>query len=142
VHPGRELSTSYFLFSVGPGVDPTNSMLDMLHEIFVLASGEIYGSRSALLCFRGVKYRCNIFIPGWAQRGYHKKHARTQYAELVFLHALGSSGDVVHYGASEARNINAIFSCSGGPGSDHTKDTAGHVMLNLWFCIRWDLRVT
>jgi hypothetical protein len=109
VRPARELSTLYFLFSVGPGVDPTNSMLDMLHGTFVFASGEIYGSRSTLLCVRGVKYRCNIFIPGWAHRGYHKKHARTQYAELVFLHALGSSGDIVHCGASKARNINAIF---------------------------------
>jgi hypothetical protein len=31
------------------------------------------------------------------------------YAELVFLHALGSLGDVVHSSASGAQNINVIF---------------------------------
>jgi hypothetical protein len=31
------------------------------------------------------------------------------YAELVFFHALGSLGDVVHSSASGAQNINVIF---------------------------------
>jgi hypothetical protein len=38
-----------------------------------------------------------------------KTCAATHYAELVFLHPLGSVGHVVHYGASEARNIEALF---------------------------------
>jgi hypothetical protein len=34
------------------------------------------------------------------------------------------------------------FSCSGGPGAVLTNRAHGHVMLNLYFCILWDLQVT
>jgi hypothetical protein len=33
----------------------------------------------------------------------------THYAELVFLHPVGSTGNVVHSGASGARNADALF---------------------------------
>jgi hypothetical protein len=33
----------------------------------------------------------------------------TRYAEIVFLHPVGSVGHVVHSGASGARNIDALF---------------------------------
>jgi hypothetical protein len=35
---------------------------------------------------------------GRGQCGFHKKR-RTRYAELVFLHPMGSAGDVVYSGA-------------------------------------------
>jgi hypothetical protein len=41
--------------------------------------------------------------------GYDKNRTGTCYAELVFLHPVGSAGHVVHSGASRARNINTIF---------------------------------
>jgi hypothetical protein len=34
---------------------------------------------------------------------------RTRYTELVFLHLVGSAADVVHFGVSGARNIDALF---------------------------------
>jgi hypothetical protein len=34
------------------------------------------------------------------------------------------------------------FSCFGVPGTDLTKSAPGHAMLNFYFCIHWDLRVT
>jgi hypothetical protein len=43
-----------------------------------------------------------FFMFGWAQSGLHRKHAGTCYAQLVFLHPIGSAGLVVHYGASRA----------------------------------------
>jgi hypothetical protein len=46
---------------------------------------------------------------GWARCGFHQNCAGTHYAELVFLHLVGSVGHVVHSDASEARNINALF---------------------------------
>jgi hypothetical protein len=48
----------------------------------------------------------------------------------------------VHSGASEAENIDALLSSSGGTGTDSTKSMSRHVMANLYFCIWWDLRVT
>jgi hypothetical protein len=134
VHLGREISTQYFSCSIGPGADPTNSMLDTLHRTFVFASDEIYGPRSTLWWVRGAKHRCNIFhsrlgqarIPqkrartcytklmflcsdtvkernvnalffmlGWAGCYFHKMHVGTHYVELVFLHSLGSAGNVL-----------------------------------------------
>jgi hypothetical protein len=38
----------------------------------------------------------------WAQCGFHKKHAGTHYAELLFLYLVGSADYVVHSGAFEA----------------------------------------
>jgi hypothetical protein len=32
-----------------------------------------------------------------------------RYTELVFLHLVGSRGDIVHSGACRVRNINALF---------------------------------
>jgi hypothetical protein len=46
---------------------------------------------------------------GWAWWGFHKKGARTRYAELVFLHSIGFAGHVVHSGASGLRNVDALF---------------------------------
>jgi hypothetical protein len=46
---------------------------------------------------------------GWARYGFHKKHARTSYTELVFLHPMGYVGHVVHFGASGPRNIDTLF---------------------------------
>jgi hypothetical protein len=33
----------------------------------------------------------------------------TRYAELVFLHPVGSTGHVVHFGVSRVRNVDALF---------------------------------
>jgi hypothetical protein len=50
-----------------------------------------------------------MFMLRWDMYGYDKKRARTHYAELVFLHPMGSAGHVMHSGASGARNIDALF---------------------------------
>jgi hypothetical protein len=46
---------------------------------------------------------------GWARCGFHKKHDGTHYAELVFVHLVGSMGHVVHSSVSGARNVIALF---------------------------------
>jgi hypothetical protein len=38
-----------------------------------------------------------------------KKRVGTHYAELVFLHPVGSTGHVVHSDASGVRNVSALF---------------------------------
>jgi hypothetical protein len=45
----------------------------------------------------------------WARCNFHKKRARTRYANLEFLHPVGSAGHVVHFGASVPRNVNTLF---------------------------------
>jgi hypothetical protein len=43
-----------------------------------------------------------FFMLGWDRYGFDKKRVRTRYAELVFLHSLGSEGHLLHSGASYA----------------------------------------
>jgi hypothetical protein len=50
-----------------------------------------------------------LMILWWVWCGLHKKHPGTRYAELVFLHLVGSAGHVVHFGASGMRNMIALF---------------------------------
>jgi hypothetical protein len=83
-----------------------------------------------------------FFIFGWARGCFHKKRVGTHYAELVFLHPVGSAGHVVHLGASRPRNIDALFFMLGWDRYRFDKNTPGHIMMNLCFCIWWDLWVT
>jgi hypothetical protein len=46
---------------------------------------------------------------GWDRYRFDKERAGTRYAEVVFLHQVGSTGHVVHSGASGARNVDVLF---------------------------------
>jgi hypothetical protein len=46
---------------------------------------------------------------GWDQYGFNKIGVGTHYAEHVFLHPMGYVVHVVHSGASEVRNVDALF---------------------------------
>jgi hypothetical protein len=50
-----------------------------------------------------------FFLLVWAQCGLIKMCAKPSYAELMFLHLVGSVGHVVHSGPSEAQNARALF---------------------------------
>jgi hypothetical protein len=41
-----------------------------------------------------------FFMLGWDQYGFDKKHTGTSYAELEFLHPVGSIGHAMNSGAS------------------------------------------
>jgi hypothetical protein len=76
------------------------------------------------------------------ERSFHKQRVGTCYSELMFLYLVGAAGPVVHSSGTGARNIDALFSCSGGPGTVSIESVSGHVTPNLCFCISWDLWVT
>jgi hypothetical protein len=76
----------------------------------------------------------------WDCYGYEKKRTGTHYAELVFLHPVGSAIHMVHFVVFGARNVDPLFSHSGGPSAVSIKGGLGHIMPNLCFCIWWDIR--
>jgi hypothetical protein len=51
----------------------------------------------------------HFFYARWDRYGFHKRRTGRRYTELVFLHHVGSTGHVVHSGASGMRNVNALF---------------------------------
>jgi hypothetical protein len=51
----------------------------------------------------------------------------------MFLHLVGSSGHITHSVVPEVHNVDALFSYSGGTGTDMTKSALGHVTPKLCF---------
>jgi hypothetical protein len=52
---------------------------------------------------------------------------------FCFCIRVRSVGHVVHFSASRAQNVNALFSCSGQTGTDFKKTAQGHITPNLYF---------
>jgi hypothetical protein len=46
---------------------------------------------------------------GWAWYSFHRKRIGTRYAELMFLHLVGSMGHEVHSGGAGAQNVNTLY---------------------------------
>jgi hypothetical protein len=94
------------------------------------------------IAFRDVKWHRAIFHARRDRCGFHKKRVRTRYTKLVFCHLEISAGHVVDSDACRVQNIDALFFMIGWDWYGFDKTAMGHVMSNLCFCIRWDLRVT
>jgi hypothetical protein len=94
---------------VGPLQIQKKVRREMLRRTCTSASNWICESHSTFLRVQGAIHRHTIFMLGWDQYRFYKKCIGTRYAELVFLHPVGSAGHIVHFGASGARNIDALF---------------------------------
>jgi hypothetical protein len=75
---------------------------------------------------------------GSTRCGSQKKDVGTRHAKLVFLHPVGSTGNVVQSVSSGCETSTHHFLCLGRCGVGPTKSTPGHVTTNLCFSIRVD----
>jgi hypothetical protein len=80
-----------------------------------------------------MKRRCTIFQALVGQVQFPDKRAGTCYTIVLFLHPMGSDCHVVHFGASEARNINVLVLMLRWDQCGFHKNMPPHVALNLCF---------
>jgi hypothetical protein len=94
--------THHFSGSGGTGINSTKKCIGACYfeHVFLHPVGSVGQSRSAFRCIRAQNVDILFFMLEWGQYRFHKKRTRTHYAELVFLHLVGSAGHVVHSVAS------------------------------------------
>jgi hypothetical protein len=96
-------------------------------ELVCFASCGICFSCSAFQCIRGVKRRC------MNRYRFNKQRARTSYDEVVYLHWEGSTGHIVHSGASGHETLMHDFSYLGGTVYGFNKNLSGTCYTELVF---------
>jgi hypothetical protein len=136
----QNIDTLFFILGWARCVS-TKSMLGHVTSNLYFCIGRICGSCGAFRCILGVKRRCAIFHARVGPVQFQEKaHWGTLRRTCVF-HQVGSTGHVVHSGASVAPNVNALFFMLRWTWCGFHKSMSGHVSPNLYFCIQWNLRV-
>jgi hypothetical protein len=102
VRPRRETSMHNFSCTGGTNTDCTKTRRHTIRRTCVLhpvvSAGNVVHS-----CVLGApNFDALFFVLGQDWNGFHKKHVRKSYIELLFLHPLGYVGHLVHSGASGA----------------------------------------
>jgi hypothetical protein len=143
VRPGSEMWMPYFYISSGTSTDRVGSAAGhVTPNLCFCIWRDLWVMYCSPVCLGREMSMHYFFMLGWDRYGCDRKHTKTHYAKLMFLHPVGSTGHVVYSGSSEPLNNDAVFFILGWPGSVSIKTVSGCVAPNLNFCIRWDLWVT
>jgi hypothetical protein len=118
---GHKSPTHYYSCLGGTGTDLTKSAPGLvMPSLCFCIRWELRVRKCIPVCLR--QEVDTLFFMLWSDRyRFHKNHAGTLYAKLVFLHPVGYAGHIVHSDASGSRNVNTLFTCSGGTSTDRTK---------------------
>jgi hypothetical protein len=106
---GARIINALFFAHVGSVQIPEKAHRDTLRQTRIFIPGGICGSHSALLCVRGAKRRCTIFLARVGPLRIPQKRVKIPSTQNVFLHQTVSVGHVVHPDASVVHNIDSVF---------------------------------
>jgi hypothetical protein len=136
------MSMHYFSCSGGTGTDSTKSASRHIMPNLCFASGGICRSCSAFWWIRSTKRRRTLSHaqvgPVWKPQKARWDTLR-QTCDFAFS---GICGSRTAFWYVRAMKCDALFSGSGGTGTNSIKGTLGHVTSDLCFGIRWGLWVT
>jgi hypothetical protein len=142
VPPGDETSAHYISCSSETGAVSIKSVSGQVTLNLCFCIRWDMWVTYCILVRPGAKHRRTIFHAHLGPVWNPQKGCQVTLRQTCVLHPVGSTGHIVHCGASASQNVDASFFLVGRDRYGFHKKHADTRMLNLCFYIWWDLRLT